>query len=277
MSYQNILKTISPDQPIFDSKYAILSAPVRHIFMMATIWYLKNKAQKQDIDILEIGSWFGASTLSWAQGLKLHNNGKGKITCVDAWKPFFDRTKHEDEVYVQMESMLVSDVAYNVFLHNVNTIPETITTQHLRGQSDDILPMLGYNQFDVVFIDANHTYEPVKKDILNSLALVKEGGVICGDDLNLQLHECDQELAHKSGDLDFIKDPKTGRNYHPGVTLAVSEIFGEVSSWGGFWAIQKQGNQWMKPSYKGMPVDYPDHFPSNAVERAKDHFNDITI
>ena len=56
--------------------------------------------------------------------------------------------------------------------------------------------------------------------------------------------------------LDLVKDPKTGRNFHPGVTLAVDEIFGEVSMWGGFWAMQRQGKGWKKFSLKGMPVHY---------------------
>ncbi len=277
MSYKNILEIVSPKKPIFDANYAILSAPVRHIFIIATIWYLKQKSDKKDLNILEIGSWFGASTLSWAQGLAEYNSGLGKITCIDAWKPFFDTTKHKDEVYQSMESMLMSDAAYNIFMHNVSTISQNILCQHFRGKSDDTLPMLGKEQFDVIYIDADHTYKPVKKDILNSIPLIKDGGIICGDDLNLQMHECDQEIASQSSELDFIKDPKTGRNYHPGVTCAVDEIFGKVSSWGGFWCVQRQGDKWVNPSYSGMPVVYPKHFPKDAIKKAEDHFADLTV
>ena len=276
MSYQNILKEIAPNRPVFDSKYAILSAPVRHVMMMGVVWHLVNGKPREDFNVLEIGSWYGASALSWAQGLEIHNAAKGSVTCVDAWQPFFDRSLHKDEVYVAMEQALGSDIAYNIFLHNISTLPDTIKRQHFRGVSDNVLPLLRDSGFDVVFIDADHTYEPVKKDIHLSMRLVKEGGVICGDDLNLQYHECDSNFAEANKHIDFVKDPKTNRNMHPGVTVAVKEIFGEVSMWGGFWAMQKQGNAWKKFSLSQMPVHYPSHFPADAVERARSHLADIS-
>ncbi|OGR63791.1 MAG: hypothetical protein A2X31_09260 [Elusimicrobia bacterium GWB2_63_22] len=278
MSYQNLLETVSPGKPVFDIKYGILSAPVRHCFMLGTIWKLKQQNPAlSDISVLEIGTWLGASALSFAQGLEEHNASRGAITCVDAWAAFFDEEKNSDDVHKNMQAMLSSDIAYNIFLHNIKTLPETILCQHFKGRSGDILPMLRPGQFDVIFIDADHTYAPVKKDILNAIPLVKDGGIICGDDLNLQLSQCDADLAKRSGDKDFILDPKTGRKFHPGVTLAVAEIFGEAAAFGGFWAIQKDGKGWKVPSYKGMPVIYPRHLPQSALEAAKDHMKDIVI
>ncbi|MCE3237224.1 MAG: hypothetical protein K0R24_205 [Gammaproteobacteria bacterium] len=277
MSTQPMLKFIAGSKPIFNIDYAILSAPVRHVFMIATIWYLTQKNKINNLQVLEIGSWMGASALSWAQGLQLHNNAKGTITCLDAWKPFFNRAIHKDDVYITMEQALSSETAYQIFSHNISTLPATITCQHLRGKSDNILPLLQQGIFDVIFIDGDHAYTPVLKDIKNSLALVKEGGIICGDDLNLQLFQVDRDNTVKNAEADFIKDTLTQRNYHPGVTLAVAEIFGEVSAWGGFWVMQKQGNQWKKISLKNMPIHYPEHFPESALQKAKDHLNDIVI
>lgn len=53
---------------------------------------------------------------------------------------------------------------------------------------------------DFVFIDADHVYENVKKDVLAWMPKIKEGGIIAGHD--------------------FV-------NYHPGVIQAVCEVFGE--------------------------------------------------
>lgn len=272
-----MLNFISGKKPIFNIDYAILSAPVRHVFMMAVVWHLTKAKKREGFQILEIGSWVGASALSFAQGLKIHNDNQGTITCVDAWKPFFNRDMHNDNVYVTMEQALSTETAYQLFSHNISTIQEPIICQHLRGQTDNILPLLRKNTFDIIFIDADHSYTPVLKDIKNSLALVKDGGIICGDDLNLQLDVVDKDNTVKNAEADFINDPKTGRNYHPGVTLAVAEVFGEVSMWGGFWAMQKQGNEWRKISLKDMPVHYPEHFPESALKKAEDHFNDITV
>lgn len=277
MSGQTLLKFIAGTNPIFNMEYGILSAPVRHVFMIASVWYLTKGKENPNFQILEIGSWVGASALSWAQGLRQHNHGKGTITCVDAWKPFFDRSLHQADVYQTMEQALSTETAYQLFLHNISTLPQTIRCQHLRAQSEAILPLLKEKAFDIIFIDGDHAYTPVLRDIKNSLALVKDGGMICGDDLNLQLHEVDKDYTIANAEADFIKDKQSNRNYHPGVTLAVAEVFGEVSSWGGFWAMQKRGNTWHKITLKDMPVHYPDHFPQDALKRAEDHFNDIQL
>lgn len=277
MSNQPILKFIAGNQPILSSEYAILSAPVRHVFMIATIWYLTQEKRPLDLQILEIGSWVGASALSWGQGLKTYNEAQGTITCVDAWQPFFDRSIHNNDVYTTMEQALSTETAYQLFSHNMSTLPASIICQHLRGKSDHILPLLRDQSFDVVFIDGDHAYTPVLKDIKHSLALVKDGGIICGDDLNLQLSQVDKAVTLANAESDFIKDAATNRNYHPGVTLAVDEIFGEVSMWGGFWAMQKREGSWHKISLKNMPIEYPTHFPESALQRAKDHLQDITI
>lgn len=277
MSYRSLLHTIAADKPIFNFDFAILSAPVRHTFMMATVWYLTQEAPIENMQILEVGSWYGASALSWGQGLELFNQVKGTITCIDAWIPFFDRKTHQNDVYTAMETALSADTVYNIYLHNINTLPKTINCQHLRGKSNHLLNILRKNHFDVVFIDGDHTYTAVKNDIELSLDLVKEGGVICGDDLNLQLHQVDEANARVNAQQDFIQDPKTQRNFHPGVTLAVAECFGKVSSWGGFWAMQKVNQQWKPINLKGMPVHFPNHFPEEAINKAKSHLADLEI
>ena len=270
----NFIKSLNKTKPFLDHKNAVLSAPIRHLFMIGVIWYL-NKTKK-NIDLLEIGSWFGASTLSWAQGLLKYKKLNSSITCIDAWEPFFDMETHADQNYAsEMEQLLETEFAYNVFLHNIRTIKKEIKTQHYRGKSENILHQLKDEIYDVVFIDADHAYNSVSKDIKSSLRLVKDGGIICGDDLNLQFHEIDKDFANKNKHKDFIKDPCVNKNYHPGVTVAVAEEFGEVSSWGGFWGMQKINNEWIKFSLKKMEVVYPSHFTKMHIEKAKSHFDDI--
>jgi len=276
MNKEDILKNLEEGKPYLDHKNAILSAPVRHMFMIATIWYLVKQNKNKNITIMEIGTWFGASALSWAQGLEEYSESKGFLTCVDAWKPFFDLDEHKDNDYVlEMEELLESDFAYNIFLHNISTLPKSIIAQHLRGQSENILKIIKDSSQSVVFIDADHTYNFVKKDILDSLRIVENYGIICGDDLNMQMMDIDKKFAIENKNKDFIEDPKTKRNYHPGVTIAIEEIFGEVSTWGGFWAMQKINNEWKKISLKGMPVIYPKHFNQDSINKAKSHFDDI--
>src|SRR5262245_40930792 len=100
-------------------------------------------------------------------------------------------------------------------------LPKDVNCGHIRGKSWEVLPMLRPGFFDVVFIDADHSYQAVVRDLRPSLDLVKEGAILCGDDLNLQLDECDSDFAKAHSEVDFIRDLKTGRNFHLGVTLAV--------------------------------------------------------
>ena len=46
MTINNKIKDLEEGKPYLDHKNAILSAPVRHMFMIATIWYLMNQDKK---------------------------------------------------------------------------------------------------------------------------------------------------------------------------------------------------------------------------------------
>lgn len=61
------------------------------------------------------------------------------------------------------------------YLHNENV--------HIhKGYSFDILNTFDDNYFDLVYIDGDHSYEGVKKDLELSFFKVKRGGCICGHD-----------------------------------------------------------------------------------------------
>jgi predicted O-methyltransferase YrrM len=58
-------------------------------------------------------------------------------------------------------------------------------------QSDHVLPVRGFSysfnlpyKIDMVFIDGDHRYETVVKDIKKAYELLKSGGLICGHDYN---------------------------------------------------------------------------------------------
>lgn len=52
----------------------------------------------------------------------------------------------------------------------------------VKKTSDDAFEELADRRFDVVYIDGNHSYEYVKRDILNYQKLVKAGGFLAGHD-----------------------------------------------------------------------------------------------
>lgn len=259
--------------PDLSTPYAVLGAPVRHVFMIGAIWYLSQR--KEIKNLLEVGSWCGASALTWSQALTSYNAQEGLITCIDLWEPFFNILEHPGEAYIAINEALENGSAYELFKNNIKSIKFDI--QYIRGKSENILPLLAEGVFDVVYVDGNHTYDTVRADLEIAKSLVSEGGIICGDDLNLQMDQCDIETALQNPNQDTVRDPKTGKNFHPGVTLAVNEIFGKVSSWAGFWAMQKKGKTWNPISLKGMPIILPDHFPQAKKDEAMNHLKDISI
>jgi predicted O-methyltransferase YrrM len=231
----------------------ILGAPVRHLFMMGLIWHISKT--KKEINILEIGSWRGASALTWAQGMKEHNVN-GTLTCVDAWEPYETMT----------DEMCREGNVYEDFRKVMKHISESMVIKAYVGKSGDILPSLT-KKFDLIYIDGDHTYNGVMNDIDLSLPLLAKDGIICGDDLNIQLHDVEGQI-HDMKDRDTV-------TFHPGVTLAVHEQFGRVSSWGGLWAAQNSPNHWNGIDLRGMTIIYPEHFSEDKLLEVENHFRDI--
>lgn len=145
--------------------------------------------------VLEIGSRLGASTIGmaqtahkvyavdWHQGDRWHDaaGGAGLDTLAVFWG-FVRQYKMRDKIHP------------------------------LVGRSEEILPVLAPAQFDMVFIDGDHSYQGVLLDIGLSLPLLKPGGL-------LVFHDYKREEApgseHLTGELEV------------GITKAVRELFGE--------------------------------------------------
>ncbi len=201
--------------------------------------------------ILEVGSWAGASALLWATALKEFGGGcRGLVLCVDPWKPYIGPESVgslKPQKYERIERALKKGKIYKLFLHNIKAAGYADIIKSLRGSSDEILPTLQDGEFNFVYIDGSHVYSQVIRDLGNGARLVSVGGILCGDDLELQQSQIDFHYAEKNKGKDYILDVGVNKPFHPGVTLAVWEFFGgEVSSWDGFWAMRKTESGWQK-------------------------------
>ena len=74
------------------------------------------------------------------------------------------------------------DERYSSILERFNQSIQAEQVKVHRGYSTDILQQFPDQYFDWVYIDGNHLYEYVKKDLELSLQKVKSGGYITGDD-----------------------------------------------------------------------------------------------
>lgn len=218
---------------------------------------------KGEYFVLEIGSWAGGSTITFAEAIKKFNGGRGRVVAVDAWQSFHGPAHIEKPSHAIMEKALREGKIFDLFLHNIKTAGYEKTVEVKKGWSRDVLPTLQKDHFDLIFIDGSHFYGDVLEDLKNSAVLLKNNGVMCGDDLELQLNEVDQGNLLENKDNDTLLDTKSGSKYHPGVTLAIGDFFGQtVTCWKGFWAMRKTTEGWEKIRYKEMDegkVEVPRH------------------
>ncbi len=247
--------------------WASQGLPLRHVVMQELVRIESLHLGASPFHILEVGSWAGGSAISWAEAVARHHKGNGRVVCVDPWKPYFDMSKRPDApVYREMSEALAKETIYDLFLHNIKASGYERFVLPLRGHSHVILPTLPREYFDLAFIDGDHSYASVLADLQAAVGLIKEGGILCGDDLELQLSEIDLGYARTQIESDYIRDPVSGKEYHPGVTLAVGEFIGEVSSIVGFWAVRKRGNRWDKIDMSQISC-LEDRIPAHLVRR----------
>ena len=264
---KELIDRLFPDQPFFTGgTYGVQGGPMlRHPPMSATIHKLAQETRGRRLHILEVGSYAGFSTLTWAQSIAQFCPAGGDILCVDPWAGYVDDTAprpNRDQWAIMQDDRAIDDI-YNLFRHNIATVKSpNISIQHIRAQSAAVLPMLRRDYFDLVYVDGAHVYTPVLADLQLGAPLVREGGFIGGDDLELQFHEVDQQACRANKDRHYMKDSKTQESHHPGVTLAVHEFFGgPVSTVGGYFYMRKVNGEFARADVVGCQSIIPDHFP----------------
>lgn len=211
----------------------------------------------RDLNILEVGSWAGASAITFAMALRRFAGNHGRVVCVDAWRPCLQGQYQNAPgggacVYREMDEALGSGRIFDLFLHNTTCSGFQSSIVPVIGKAEAVLPLLGQEKFDLILIDGAHDYQRCRADILSAIPLLKEGGIICGDDLELQAHQVDASFTWANKERDCVYYAAADRDYHPGVTLAVAEVFGAVSTYDVVWAMQKSQGRWRAPSFTPM-------------------------
>lgn len=145
------------------------------------------RAKEMD-SIAEIGSWKGKSTHALLTGCR------GIVYAIDHFlgSPSAPFTQEEAK----------NDNVYNQFMQNVGGFPNLVVVKKDSREAAPEVPMV-----DMVFIDSDHTYEDIKRDI--EVWLPKAKKLICGHDYD---------------------------DGWPGIIKGVNEVFGEVEVIGSIWA-----------------------------------------
>ncbi len=156
LMYQPYNETYLKDTAFyFDYKYP----GIEGWMLFPELMWLNDMAKKYET-IAEVGSWKGRSTHALLSGCK------GSVTAIDTWK---GATDPKDGTYGQ-------DV-FKEFLINTKDFGNLIVN---RNESVEAAKRYADGEFDMVFIDATHTYDEVKADIEAWLPKTKR--LICGHD-----------------------------------------------------------------------------------------------
>ena len=127
--------------------------------------YLAKTAAKSKT-IVEIGSWKGRSACAMAA------NTSAPIFCVDTWSG-----KLENGITEEVESGFLK-----AFLENTRRYSNVMPICMSSVRAADCMYKMGM-RFDMIFIDATHTFESCCSDILAWRPLLTPGGILCGHDL----------------------------------------------------------------------------------------------
>ena len=122
------------------------------------------RSLRENSAIVEIGSFKGKSTCFIAEGI---GDKKMQFFCIDPWKDGLMQEK--------------GDAIFHEFLQNTKKYRDRFSI--LRGFSHEVIkewPV--HRKIDFLWVDGDHSYEGVKKDILNWIPLVKKNSFICFHD-----------------------------------------------------------------------------------------------
>jgi predicted O-methyltransferase YrrM len=165
---------------------------------------------KKSLKILEIGSWLGGGST------QILAKYASELTCVDNWKG--NDTYHHNLA-------LKSFSPLQVFQKNTSQLDCSLIT--IIANSTEAAEILKDNYFDFIFIDADHRYEGIKKDLDVFLPKLAKGGTISGHDCEARLSNNQLGFTERDMTLNAVPSPiKKFIHLHPGVVTAVNEKFG---------------------------------------------------
>lgn len=116
---------------------------------------------------------------------------------------------------------------FGTFLHNVALAGGQSLVTPMRMSSIEASCMFGDGALDFVFIDSDHSYASTINDINAWLPKLARGGILCGHDCEVRLDYTNEVHFRKHQGADCI--PALSSSFlvnHPGVIIAVGEIFG---------------------------------------------------
>lgn len=118
----------------------------------------------------EVGAFYGANMVSVAETYGKHSDST--LIAIDPWTDYADYPEYKGQ---QM-------TIYDAFQRNMYACGLADRVNVKRGYSNEVLPTLEDNSFDIIYIDGNHEPEYVLEDAVLAFRKLKVGGRLIFDD-----------------------------------------------------------------------------------------------
>lgn len=140
--------------------------------LYASLLSLNRDNPNDALRIVEVGSWLGRSAAFMCME-SIRRNIKIKFDCVDTWEG--DGSHLHNLIIKQHNESL-----YERFIDNMKPVEGHYTP--IKMSSIEASKTYEDESLDFVFIDADHTYDAVKADIIAWMPKVKPSGILAGHD-----------------------------------------------------------------------------------------------
>jgi hypothetical protein len=200
-------------------------------------------SNKNKINYLEIGSYAGGSLL---EACKIFKNLKFDYLsyAIDLHDKIYNSTDLKKfSLYSKVEEYSKSKKVKKLFDHNIKYSKYNI--KYFNSDIDGFILKVDLKKIDkinIFYIDAGHMYNDVLNDIQKCLKIAftqkTKEFLIFGDDHGLPYEKVKNEYDKNYLITDTIRSKTTGTTFHPGVTKAVYDCFGNVKSENGIWYKQ---------------------------------------
>jgi len=137
------------------------------------IQYLKNTRKDEPLTGVEIGVLYGENAVNI-----LNNLNVKQLFCIDIWE------QSNVDFFNKLHDRGIIRDSYSVAIKNFRPYMDrvVIVKDYSFNAGKHFLDIYGYGFFDFVYIDGDHSFEGVKKDLETFFPLVKKGGVLGGHD-----------------------------------------------------------------------------------------------
>ena len=196
------------------------------------------KIKKKEINILELGVYCGQNTINLKKKLSNYNVNHYAVDIFDSFKMSSDDKGYNNFFSKKTNSLLRNRNIHKLFLHNIRStkfnekykiFTKKMTTKKFFKTNK--------RMYDLIIIDANHQFKYVYSDIIYSIKFLNKGGIIIGDDYELNAKDISFNSLKKIKNIDYTEF--NNKNFHPGVTLSVKYVFNNLQNNNGLFCVKK--------------------------------------